>query len=219
MHINDLWEFFVNYREELIELTIQHVQMVGLAVLIAIIIGVPVAIYMTTNDALAGIVLQLASIMMTIPSIALFGMMMPILSIIGQGIGFVPAVVALFLYSQLPIIRNTYVAIKNIDPNMRDSANGIGMTTWQRLKKVEIPNAIPLIMAGIRTAIVLNIGIAAIASFIGAGGLGLMINQGIDRTNTDMIIGASIAVSIFAIVVDVLLGFVQRWMTPKGIKS
>src|SRR5699024_3320683 len=108
-------------------------------------------------------------------------------------------------------------AIKNIDPNMRDSANGIGMTTWQRLKKVEIPNAIPLIMAGIRTAIVLNIGIAAIASFIGAGGLGLMINQGIDRTNTDMIIGASIAVSIFAIVVDVLLGFVQRWMTPKGI--
>lgn len=217
--MHDLWNFFVNYQDDLAELTIEHIQMVGLAILIAIVIGVPLAIYLTTNDALADLVLQLASIMMTIPSIALFGIMMPLLSIIGEGIGFIPAVIALFLYSQLPIIRNTYIAIKNVDPNMRDAANGVGMTTWQRLRKIEIPNAIPLIMAGIRTAIVLNIGIAAIASFIGAGGLGLMINQGIDRTNTNMIIGASIAVSVFAIVVDILLGLLQRWMTPKGIKS
>lgn len=217
--MKDLWDFFINYYDDLIDLTIEHIQMVGIAILIAIIIGVPLAVYLTTNDALADLVLQLASIMMTIPSIALFGMMMPILSVIGQGIGFVPAVVALFLYSQLPIIRNTYVAIKNVDPNIRDAANGIGMTAWQRLRKIEIPNAIPLIMAGIRTAIVLNIGIAAIAAFIGAGGLGLMIDQGIDRTNTDMIIGASITVSIFAIAVDLLLGLLQRLLTPKGIKS
>ncbi|TRM10591.1 ABC transporter permease [Lentibacillus cibarius] len=217
--MSGLWDFFINYQDDLISGAIEHVQLVGLAVLIAIAFGVPLSIYLTTNDALASVVLQLASIMMTIPSIALFGVMMPILSVIGQGIGFVPAVIALFLYSQLPIIRNTYVAIKNVDPEMRDAANGIGMKTWQRLRKVEIPNALPLIMAGIRTAIVLNIGIAALATFIGAGGLGYLIDKGIGRTNTEMIIGASIAISIFAITVDIMLGFLQRWMTPKGLKA
>jgi osmoprotectant transport system permease protein len=211
------WEFLIDYKDTLMILTVEHVQLVGLAVAIALAIGVPLGIYLTTNDRLAESVLQMASIMMTVPSIALFGIMMPVLSIINQGIGFVPAVIALILYSQLPIIRNTYVAIKNVDPQIRDAANGIGMTTWQRLKKIEIPNALPLIMAGVRTAVVISIGIGAIASFIGAGGLGVIINQGIARTNQEMIIAGSIAVSILAVFADTFLGMLQRLLTPKGI--
>ncbi|GAA0433458.1 ABC transporter permease [Lentibacillus halophilus] len=217
--IQKIMDFAVDYKETLLSLTVEHIELVGLAIIIAIAIGIPLAIYLTTNDSLAEMVLQLASIMITIPSFALFGIMIPVLSIINQGIGFVPGVVALVLYSQLPIIRNTYVAIKNVDPDLRDAANGIGMTTWQRLRKIEIPNAMPLIMGGIRTAVVLNIGIGTIASFIGSGGLGVMINQGIGRHSEPLIIGGSVAVAILAIVADALLGLLQLWLTPKGAKS
>lgn len=197
----------------------EHIQLVGISTIVAILIGVPLGIYLTTNEDLADLVLQVASILMTIPSIALFGIMIPILSIIGQGIGFLPAFIALVLYSQLPIIRNTYTGINNIDPNIRDAANGIGMSSFQRLTKVEIPMAMPLIMAGVRTATVLNIGIGAIAAFIGAGGLGVLINQGIGRTNSTMIIVGAIAVSILAILADQLLKFVQNKLSPTGIKK
>nr|WP_096441018.1 ABC transporter permease [Alteribacter populi] len=203
----------------ILELSVQHIQLVGLAVIIAILIGVPIGIYLTTNDDLAEAVLQVAAIIMTIPSIALFGIMIPILSIIGHGIGFLPALIALILYSQLPIIRNTYVAINNVDPNMRDAAKGIGMTPWQRLRKVEIPIAMPVIMAGVRMAVVLSIGIGAIAAFIGAGGLGVLIDQGISRTNRDMVLVGAVAVSVLSIIIDTLLGLLQRWLTPKGISS
>lgn len=154
-------------------LTVQHIELVGIAIIIAIIIGVSIGIYLTTNEDLAETVLAAASVLLTIPSIALFGIMIPFFSLINQGIGFVPALVALVLYSQLPIIRNTYSAIKNVNPAVIDAANGIGMKRSQRLVRVEIPNALPVIMAGIRTAVVLNIGIGVIAAFIGAGVLGL----------------------------------------------
>lgn len=198
-------------------LTVEHIQIVGTALIIAILIGVPLAIYLTTNEFLADTILQAASVIMTIPSIALFGIMIPVFSLINQGIGFVPAVVALILYSQLPIIRNTYTAIKNVDPGIRDAALGIGMTTWQRIFRVEIPNAIPVIMAGIRTAVVLNIGIGAVAAFIGAGGLGVMIYQGITRGDQFMIISASVAVSLLAILADLVLYVVQKILSPRGL--
>ncbi|MFD1362461.1 ABC transporter permease [Lentibacillus salinarum] len=197
--------------------TIEHVQLVGLAIILSILIGIPLGIYLTTNEDLASTVLQTTSIIMTIPSIALFGIMIPILSTIGQGIGFLPALIALILYSQLPIIRNTYTGIKDVDPNIRDAAKGIGMTTVQRLWKVEIPNAMPLIMAGVRTATILNIGIGAIAAYIGAGGLGSLINQGISRSNNTMVLVGAVVVSILAIIADLLLKFIQKRFTPKGI--
>lgn len=197
----------------------EHIQLVGISIVVAILIGVPLGIYLTANEHLADLVLQITSIIMTIPSIALFGIMIPILSIIGSGIGFLPAFIALVLYSQLPIIRNTYTGINNVDPNIRDAARGLGMSTFQRLIRVEIPIALPLIMAGVRTATVLNIGIGAIAAFIGAGGLGVLINQGIGRTNTTMIIVGAVAVSILALLADLLLKFLQNRLTPKGMKS
>nr|WP_085992247.1 ABC transporter permease [Oceanobacillus senegalensis] len=215
----DFFNYFSNNYSQILEYTIEHVQLVGLAIIISILIGVPLGIYLTTNEDLAGTVLQISSIMMTIPSIALFGIMIPILSTIGQGIGFLPALIALVLYSQLPIIRNTYTGINNVDPNVRDAAKGLGMTTRQRLLKVEIPNAMPLIMAGVRTATVLNIGIGAIAAYIGAGGLGSLINQGISRSNNTMVLVGAVVVSILAILVDYLLKYIEKRVTPKGIKN
>ncbi|QHS23683.1 ABC transporter permease [Virgibacillus sp. MSP4-1] len=217
--MQELWDYMMNNQTLIWTYTLEHMQLVGLSVVIAIAIGVPLGIYLTTNDYLAETVLQMANVMMTIPSIALFGIMIPILSLIDQGIGFVPAVIALILYSQLPIIRNTYVAIKNVDPHIKDAAKGMGMNTIQKLRKVEIPNALPVIMAGVRQAVIMNIGIGAIAAFIGAGGLGVLINQGIARTNSTIVMAGAIAISIMAIVVDMLLGLFQKKMTPKGLEE
>ncbi|SFM21358.1 osmoprotectant transport system permease protein [Gracilibacillus orientalis] len=216
--ISQLFNYIQSDLGNIITYTIEHAQLVGLAILIAIIIGVPLGIYLTTNEELAETILQIASIFITIPSIALFGIMIPILSNIGQGIGFLPALIALVLYSQLPIIRNTYTAINNVDPNIRDAAKGIGMTNFQRLIKVEIPIGMPLIMAGVRTATVLNIGIGAIAAFIGSGGLGVLINSGISRGNTNMVMTGAIFVSILALIADFLLKWIQKKATPKGIQ-
>ena len=201
----------------ILELTIDHAVLVSLAIFVALLIGIPLGIYLTTNQYLADTVLQIASITLTIPSIALFGVMIPIFSLINQGIGFVPAFVALVLYSQLPIIRNTYTGIKNVNPEMRDAAIGMGMKTHQRLVRVEIPNALPVIMAGVRTAVVMNIGIAVIAAYIGAGGLGVLITQGISRNDNYLIISGSIAVAILAIIADSILLLIQKRFTKKAI--
>ncbi len=199
-------------------LTIQHLQLVGVGVAAAIMTGVPLGMLISTNEALAKIVLYLASVIMTVPSVALFGIMIPILSTIGEGIGFLPAVIALFLYAQLPIIRNTYTAISNIDPVLREAAKGMGMTTRQRLRTVEIPIALPIIMAGVRMAVVINVGIATIAAYIGAGGLGQLISRGISQSDTRQIMAGAILVSVLAVLADYGLGGVQRLLTAKGLR-
>jgi osmoprotectant transport system permease protein len=198
--------------------TLEHASLVGVAVGIAIITGVPIGIAITQNERIAKLVLYIASMIMTIPSVALFGMMIPILSKIGQGIGYLPAVIAVMLYSQLPIIRNTHTAINNIDPALREAAMGMGMTPFQRMRSVEIPLAVPIIMAGVRTAVVLNIGVMAIAAYIGAGGLGTFISRGIAQTDSRQLIAGALAVSLLAIVVDFLLARLQRRLTPIGIR-
>ncbi|KYG58405.1 ABC transporter permease [Planococcus maritimus] len=214
----DNWARFLEVNSSrILELTIDHAILVSLAIFVALLIGIPLGIYLTTNQYLADTVLQIASITLTIPSIALFGVMIPIFSLINQGIGFVPAFVALVLYSQLPIIRNTYTGIKNVNPEMRDAAIGMGMKTRQRLLRVEIPNALPVIMAGVRTAVVMNIGIAVIAAYIGAGGLGVLITQGISRNDNYLIISGSIAVAILAIIADAILLLIQKRFTKKAI--
>ncbi|WP_339230602.1 ABC transporter permease [Aeribacillus sp. FSL K6-2833] len=205
---------FLNWHD-IVRMTWKHIELVGLSVGVAIITGVPFGIYISQKEILANLVLTVAGIIMTIPSIALFGIMIPILSIINQGIGFVPAFIALFLYSQLPIIRNTYVAIKNVDPNVRDAAIGMGMTTWERLYKVEIPIALPVIMAGVRMAVVLIIGIATIAAYIGAGGFGEYIARGISTSYKTMVQAGAIGVSILAITIDFVLGRIQKKLSQK----
>lgn len=199
--------------------TIEHISLVGVAVGLAILTGVPIGVAITQNKRVADAVLYVASIIITIPSIALFGVMIPLLSPFGYGIGYVPAVIAVLLYSQLPIIRNTYTAINNVDPALREAARGIGMTALQRLRTVEIPLAIPIIMAGVRTAVVLNIGVMAIAAYIGAGGLGTLISRGISQTDPRQLIAGALAVSLLAIIADYVLLWVQNRLTPAGIKS
>ena len=201
----------------LLSRTVEHIALVGVAVGITTLTGVPIGIAITKNQRVAQSVLYLASIIVTIPSIALFGIMIPVLSLIGHGIGYVPAVIAVLLYSQLPIIRNTYTAINNVNPALREAARGIGMSPNQRLRLVEIPLAIPVIMAGVRTAVVLNIGVMAIAAYIGAGGLGTFISRGISQSDPRQLIVGAIAVSLLAIIVDYSLLYLQKRLTPKGM--
>ena len=199
--------------------TIEHVSIVGVAVGLGVLTGVPIGIAITQNQRAADIVLYIAAMIMTIPSIALFGVMIPVLSLIGQGIGYLPAVIAVLLYSQLPIIRNTYTAISNIDPALREAARGMGMSSLERLRQVEIPLAVPVIMAGVRIAVVINIGITAIATYIGAGGLGAFISRGISQTDSRQLITGALAVSVLAIAADYLLLWVQHRLTPVGIRA
>ncbi|MGJ4860403.1 ABC transporter permease [Labrys sp. KB_33_2] len=198
---------------------LEHISIVFVAVSIALATAVPIGIAITQSKTAADAVLYLASIMITVPSIALFGLMIPLLSPFGHGIGYVPAVIAVILYSQLPIIRNTYTAIANVDPALREAATGMGMSMGQRLRQVEIPLAVPVIMAGVRTAVVMNIGVTAIAAYIGAGGLGTFISRGISQSDPRQLITGALAVSLLAIAADLFLALVQWLLTSKGIKG
>lgn len=211
-------QFIVDNFNEVLFLFWEHIWIVGTALLIATPIGVSLGIFITKHEQFASRVLNGANIFMTIPSLALFGLLLPILAVWNMGLGKVPAVIALVLYSQLPIIRNTYTAVKNVPYSLVDAAKGMGMTKWELLRELEIPLATPVIIAGLRTAAVMNIGVAAIATYIGAGGLGVYIQQGIARVYPEMILSGAILVSLLAIIVDGGMALLERVTTPKGIR-
>ncbi len=190
---------------KLLEQTLTHTGLTFISVLLAIIIGVPLGILITRRQGLAGLVLGFAGIMQTIPSIALLGFMIPLL-----GIGAKPAIVALFLYGLLPVIRNTYTGINGVDPVVMEAATGMGMTPSQLLFKVQLPLALPVIMAGIRTATVINVGVATLAAYIAAGGLGEFIFGGIALNNTNMLLAGAIPAALLAILFDWLLSRLQH---------
>lgn len=215
----EIWQFLSQNWHQTLNLAGQHAWVVSVSVIIAMATGIPIGIWITFNDKAADMVLYIAGIIMTIPSIALFGIMIPILSIIGHGIGTVPAIVALVLYSQLPIIRNTYAAIKSVDKNIIDAGIGMGMTRWQILTKVQFPLALSVIFAGVRVAVVMSIGIGAIAAYIGAGGLGHFIFMGINQTYDAMIKSGAIAVAAMAVAVDYLLGRIENRLVSKGLRT
>jgi osmoprotectant transport system permease protein len=198
-------------------LFLDHIKIVLFAVSGAILIGVPTGIAISLNKGLSDLVLGTATAILTIPSIALFGLLIPVLSPFGNGIGYVPAVIAVLLYSLLPIIRNTFIALRSIDPDLREAAEGIGMHSWQRLLWIELPLSVPLVMAGIRVAVVSNIGVAAIAAYIGAGGLGTLISRGLSQSDPRQLITGAIAISLLAILMDFGLLGIQRLLTPTGI--
>jgi len=199
-----LWQFMAQQRDKLLEQASQHVGLTFISLLIAVAIGLPLGILIAKRRKLAGLVLSFAGIMQTIPSIALLGFMIPLL-----GIGAKPAIAALFLYALLPIIRNTYTGITGVDPAVREAAKGMGMTPAQVLREVELPLAMPVILAGIRTATVINVGVATLAAFIAAGGLGEFIFGGISLNNTNMILAGAIPAALLAILFDFLLSRIQ----------
>lgn len=213
----EAFHYIIDHIDLITALLIEHSVLVGIAVGIATLTGVPIGIAITRNDKVAKSVLYVASIIVTIPSIALFGLMIPLLSTVGHGIGHVPAIIAVLLYSQLPIIRNTYTAIRTVDPALREAARGLGMGPFERLRMVEIPIAVPVIMAGVRTAVVLNIGVMAIAAYIGAGGLGTLISRGISQSDPRQLIAGALAVSLLAVIADYALLYVQKRLTPRGM--
>lgn len=218
----EAWEFIVRRPELLIEWTLDHLWIIFIAILAAVILGVILGVYITGKgrEHIADIVLYLADIAMTTPSLALFGFLMFILSSIGlKAIGFLPAVIALIIYGQLPILRNTYTAIREVDPAMIEAGRAMGMNERQILFKIKLPLAVPVIMAGLRNAIVLIIGIAAIAAMIGAGGLGVPIWRGLRNARMDLIIIGGVSVSILALLTDALMSRVERWVTPRGLKT
>lgn len=218
----EAWQYIDGHWAKLGAWTLEHLWLILISNGIAILIGVSLGIFIAGKgrEQIADTVLYLAGIMMTIPSLALFGLMMPLLHSMGlPSIGLLPAVIALILYGQLPILRNTYTAIREVDPAMIEAGKGMGMTPNQILFKIKLPLAVPVIMAGLRNAIVINIGIAAIAVMIGAGGLGRPIFRGLRNYRMDLIITGAIFVSILALTADGLLALVERWATPKGLKK
>lgn len=200
-----LWQFMQQESGKLLQQTFEHVGLTFISLLISILIGLPLGIYITRHTKAAGVVLGFAGVMQTIPSIALLGFMIPLL-----GIGALPAITALFLYALLPIIRNTYTGINGVDPLVKEAAVAMGMTRWQRLFKVELILAFPVIMAGIRTATVINVGVGTLAAYIAAGGLGEFIFGGIALNNTNMILAGAIPAALLAILLDALLSRVQK---------
>ncbi|MEI7298078.1 ABC transporter permease [Paraburkholderia tropica] len=215
----NVFDYLASSWPELLQLTLQHIWLVGIAVGCAIIAGVPLGALVSRHEWLAGPLLGIATIVLTLPSIALFGLMIPFFSRFGQGIGAVPAITAVFLYSLLPIMRNTYLALRNVDPGIKEAGTGIGMTSWQRLRLVDLPLAVPVILAGVRTAVVMNIGVMTIAAVIGAGGLGTLILRAIGQSSMMKLLVGAVLVSIVAIVADLLLQALQRALTPKGVQK
>lgn len=203
----------------ILHLTLQHLKLVGIAVSLAIVAGVPLGIAIIRHRWLASPLLGLATVVLTLPSIALFGLMIPLFSRFGEGIGPLPAITAVFLYSLLPIMRNTFLALDNIDAGIKEAGIGIGMTFWQRLRMVDLPLAVPVILGGVRTAVVMNIGVMAIAAVIGAGGLGVLILHAISQSNMQKLVVGAVLISVLAIVADTLLHWLQRLLTPKGLQK
>lgn len=203
--------FLVRYGAEIMQRTGEHLLLVGIAIALATLVGIPLGIVITRKTNLRQPILGIANVLQTIPSLALFGLLIPV-PIIG-GIGIIPAIVALTLYSLLPIIRNTYTGITSVDPAIREAGRGMGMTDRQLLLQVEIPLAVGVILAGVRVATVIAIGIATIAAAIGAGGLGVFIFRGIAVVNNQLILAGAIPAAAIAILADLAIGWLERRLT------
>ena len=204
-----LWE----RRAEIAALAGQHLALVLASTLVAVAIGVPLGVALTRRPRLARPVLGFANVIQTIPSLALFGFLIP-LPLLG-GIGARTAIVALVLYSLLPILRNTHAGIVSVDPAIVEAATGLGMTPGQRLRLVELPLAFPVVLAGVRIAVVVGIGLATIAAAIGAGGLGVLIYRGVATVDHRLILAGAVPAALLALGFDFGLGFVERRWGPQ----
>ena len=203
-----LWQFFSRNSGEVMGLVGQHVFLVAISTGAAIVVGVPLGVLLTRRPALRGAVLGVANVFQTVPSLALFGFLIP-LPFIG-GIGARTAIVALILYALLPIVRNTYEGIAGVDPAVREAARGMGMTDWELLTQVEVPLGMGVILAGVRVATVVSVGTATIAAAIGAGGLGVYIFRGVAVVDDTLILAGALPAALIALAADALFGLAER---------
>jgi osmoprotectant transport system permease protein len=199
-----LWE----RRSEILALTGEHLVLVAISTLVAVAIGLPLGLALTRRPRLAAPVLGVAGVVQTVPSLALFGFLIP-LPLVG-GIGPRTAIVALVVYALLPILRNTHAGILSVDPAILEAADGVGMTRRQRLWWVEFPLSLPIVLGGVRIATVVSIGIATIAAAVGAGGLGVLIYRGIATVDNRLILAGALPAAVLAVAADLLLSAVER---------
>ncbi|WP_419775293.1 ABC transporter permease [Ignavigranum ruoffiae] len=202
--------FLQEYGGELLINTGEHLYIAFVALLLGVLVAVPLGILLTKVPKVAKFVIGLASIFQTIPSLALLAFMIPLF-----GIGKVPAILAMFIYSLLPILRNTYVGMDQVDENLKDAAKGMGMTSWESNRKVEIPMAMPVIMAGIRLSAVYVVAWTTLASYISAGGLGDFIFNGLQLYKIDLILAGTIPITILALLTDLLLAKLEKYLEPQ----
>ena len=210
----DLLRFAARNRDEMLGLVGQHLALVGIAVAVAVAIGIPLGVLATRHRVLERPVLGVASVLQTIPSLALFGFLIPV-PLVG-GVGARAAIFALIVYALLPIVRNTHAGIRGIDPALREAARGMGMTDRQLLWKVELPLSVGVVLAGVRVATVISVGIATIAAAIGAGGLGVYIFRGIAVLDDTLILAGAVPAALLALAADGLLGWLGRRLAPPG---
>ncbi|WP_050615178.1 ABC transporter permease [Bacillus testis] len=212
--MNAISDFFSSNGQDLLVKTGEHLFISFTALIIGIIVAVPIGILLAHLPKIAGFVIGIASVVQTFPSLAILAFFIPLL-----GIGKIPAIVALFFYSMLPILRNTYIGVKGVNRDLIEASQAMGMTGTERVFSVELPLSIPIIMAGIRLSAVYLIGWATLSSFIGGGGLGDFIFDGLNLFRTDLILAGAIPVTLLALVVDLLLTRLENAVTPKGIRN
>lgn len=212
--MNQIVQFLQNNGGEMLYKTWEHLYISIFAVLLGIIIAVPLGVVLTRMKKGAGVVIGIVNIIQTLPSLAILAFFIPLL-----GVGKIPAIVALFFYSVLPILRNTYTGVKGVNQNLLESGKGIGMTAWEQIRLIELPMSVPVIMAGIRTSTVYLIGWATLAAFIGGGGLGDYIFIGLNLYQPEYIIAGAVPVTILAIVIDYMLSKTEDKVTPQGLKG
>ena len=207
--MTDFFQFLIERRHELVTMTGQHIYLVFVSTALAVLLGVPLGLALTRRQRLAKPVIGFASVMQTVPSLALFGFLIPIPFL---GIGDRTAIVALVLYALLPILRNTYTGVLSVDAAVIEAGRGMGMTDWQRLRFIEIPLALPMILAGVRIAVVVCVGLATIAAAIGAGGLGNFIFRGLSMVDYRLILAGAVPAAVLAIAADALLGGLEKYL-------
>ena len=198
---------------EIARLTFEHLWLTLFAMLLATVIGLPLAIVLSRRPKLAKPIIGFANVLQTVPSLALFGLLLPV-PWLGENAARL-AILALTGYALLPILRNTYAGIRSIDPTLTDIATALGMTARQRLLKVELPLSASVILAGLRTATVTCVGVATIAAAIGAGGLGELIFRGVASVDNSLVLAGAVPAALLALLADAALGFVEKRLTVK----
>lgn len=207
-------DFLTENWSQLLVLTWEHIYISAIALLLGVIVAVPLGVVLTRFNKAANVIISIVTILQTVPSLALLALMIPLF-----GIGKLPAIVALFLYSLMPILRNTFIGMEGVDKQLVDAAKGMGMTNSQLIFQVELPQAAPVIMAGIRLSGVYVVAWATLASYIGGGGLGDFIFNGLNLYIPELIIGGTIPVTLLALLVDFLLGKIEDRVTPVNLRT
>jgi osmoprotectant transport system permease protein len=210
----NLLDFLSRHRSEVAELVLEHMWLVGISTLLAVVIGLPLGILLTRRPSLQKPILGGANVMQTVPSLALFGLLMPV-PWLGERADRL-AILALTLYALLPIIRNTYVGITGVDAAVLEAGRGMGMTDLQLLFQVQLPLALGVIVAGVRVAAVVSVGVATIAAAVGAGGLGEYIFRGLAMVNNQLILAGAIPAAALALLADITLGLIERSLAPRS---